>query len=135
MRTLLFVLLISVSVTALADWLPIEKASDLESQLYIDPDSVKQTGPMAIMRRIWELKNYAVADNDMVKSVKRLAEYDCMDRRYRVLQESGFSGDLAEGEPVNLRGLDNADGQWRPIQSGSTAEIILDELCPHLNDG
>ncbi len=135
MRTLLFTLLISFSVTALADWLRIEETSHSESQLYIDPDSVKQTGPMAIMRRVSEIRNYAEADSDKVKSVKRLAEYDCMDRRHRVLQESGFTGDWARGEPVNLRGLNNADGQWRPIEAKSTAEIILNELCPQMNDG
>ena len=134
MRTLLFVLMISFSSTALADWERIGEASQSESQLYIDTESVKQTGPMAIMRRVWELKKYAIADNDMIKSVKRLAEYDCMDRQYRVLQELGFTDELATGEPVHVTGLDNPDRQWRSIQFGSAAEIIFDKLCPHMND-
>ena len=135
MKTVLFTLLISVSITAMADWIRIEEENHLEDQLYIDPESVKQTGPMAIMRRVWELQNYAVKRIDLVKSVKRFTEYDCMNRQYRVLQEFRFTESHAKGEEVNFRALDDADKKWQSIQSGSAAEIILNELCPHVNDG
>lgn len=134
MRTLLLLLLICFSASASADWVRVGETNHPEPQIYIDPDSVKQTGPMAIMRRVMELRNYSKADTDKVKSVKRLAEYDCMDRRHRVLQEFGYSADWAKGESIDLRGIDNPDRQWQAIKAGSVAEGIFVELCPQMND-
>jgi len=135
MKTLFLLLLFSFSQAALADWSRVAETSHPEPQQYLDLDSVKQTGPMAIMRRVWELRNYSTPHHDKVRSIKRLSEYDCMDRRHRVVQELWFTDPWAKGENVPPPLRDDAELAWRPIEPRSINEIILDEMCPHENDG
>ena len=135
MKTLLLFLLLSCCHAASADWSRIAEKSHPEPQQYIDLDSVKQTGPMAIMRRVWELSNYSKPVHDGVQSAKRLSEYDCMDRRHRVLQEVWFAEPWAKGENVTPRRKDNTEPAWRSIEKKSINEIIFDEVCPSGNDG
>ena len=135
MKTLFLLLLFSFSQAALADWSRVAETSHPEPQQYLDLDSVKQTGPMAIMRRVWELRNYSTPHHDKVRSIKRLSEYDCMDRRHRVVQELWFTDPWAKGENVPPPLRDDAELAWRPIAPRSINEIILDEMCPHENDG
>jgi len=135
MKTLFLLLLFSFSQAALADWSRVAETSHPEPQQYLDLDSVKQTGPMAIMRRVWELRNYSTPHHDKVRSIKRLSEYDCMDRRHRVVQELWFTDPWAKGENVPPLLRDDAELAWRPIAPRSINEIILDEMCPHENDG
>ena len=135
MKPLFLLLLLSFCQSALADWSRIAEKSHPEPQQYIDLDSVKQTGPMAIMRRVWELRNYSKPVQDGVRSVKRLSEYDCMDRRHRVLQELWFTEQWAKGENVAPGRQDNGEPAWRPIEAKSVNEIIFDEVCPSGNDG
>ena len=135
MKTLFLLLLFSFSQAALADWSRVAETTHPEPQQYLDLDSVKQTGPMAIMRRVWELRNYSTPHHDKVRSIKRLSEYDCMDRRHRVVQELWFTDPWAKGESVPPPLRDDAELAWRPIAPRSINEIILDEMCPHENDG
>ena len=135
MKSLFFLLIFSLSQTAFADWSRVGEKSHPEPHHYVDLDSVKQTGPMAIMRRVWELRNFSKPDNNNVKSVKRLSEYDCMDRRHRLIQELWFTEHWAKGDNVVSPVRGDAELAWRPIELKSIDEIILDEMCPHENDG
>jgi len=103
MKTLFLLLLFSFSQAALADWSRVAETSHPEPQQYLDLDSVKQTGPMAIMRRVWELRNYSTPHHDKVRSIKRLSEYDCMDRRHRVVQELWFTDPWAKVRTCHRR--------------------------------
>ncbi len=73
MRKLILLALLSFCQLAFADWSRIAEKSHPEPQQYIDLDSVKQTGPMAIMRRVWELRNFSKPVNGGVRSIKRLS--------------------------------------------------------------
>ena len=58
MRKFLALILLTVSATAFADWVKVGDTRPLKFEKYIDPDNIKQTGPMAIMRQVWEIGNY-----------------------------------------------------------------------------
>ena len=135
MKTLILLALLSFCQLAFADWSRIAEKSHPEPQQYIDLDSVKQTGPMAIMRRVWELRNYSKPVNGGVRSIKRLSEYDCLNHRHRVIQELWFTDPWAQGQQVATGRKDEADPAWRPIKAKSINKVILDEMCPHENDG
>lgn len=135
MRTLILLALLSFCQLAFADWSRIAEKSHPEPQQYIDLDSVKQTGPMAIMRRVWELRNFSKSLNGGVRSIKRLSEYDCMNQRHRVIQELWFTDPWAQGESVASGRKDEAEPAWHPVKAKSINKVILDELCPHENDG
>ena len=135
MRTLIMLALLCFCNQAFADWSRIAEKSHLEPQQYVDLGSVKQTGPMAIMRRVWELRNYSKPVHGGVRSIKRLSEYDCMNHRHRVIQEFWFTDLWAQGENMVTSRKDEVEPAWRPIKAKSVNKVILDEMCPHENDG
>ena len=129
MRTLILLALLSFCQLAFADWSRIAEKSHPEPQQYIDLDSVKQTGPMAIMRRVWELRNFSKPVNGGVRSIKRLSEYDCMNQRHRVIQELWFTDPWAQGESVASGRKDEAEPACRTLNSKSINTFMLVEMC------
>lgn len=86
---------------------------------------------MNTMRRVWELSNLAKNASNKVLSTKKYMEYDCKDRRLRVLEESNFSDYWAQGESLAVMGLDMKPGNWSDIGKGSLSETIFNRVCPH----
>jgi len=135
MRTLLALLLLSFCVAASAEWVRVGDARLATLEKYIDPDNVKQTGPMAIMRQVWEIGNFLQPGNDRVASVKTLAEYDCQNRKLRVLQEFRFTEPWAKGKEVTPANLNKAPSDWSTIPPNSVGDAIIDIVCPSGEDG
>ena len=135
MRKFLPALLFLVCLSASAEWIRIGEKTHTTVEKYIDNETVRQSGPMAIMRQVWELDHYSIGEKDKAKSVKILAEYDCKDRRRRVLTELRFSELWATGESL-VPSTQHDKGQhteraWTKIEPQSISEIIIDEICPH----
>ncbi len=135
MRKLLPLMLLPVSVLASAEWERVGDMRQLPFEKYIDPDNVKQSGPMAIMRQVWEISNYLQPSHDRGASLKTLAEYDCQNRRLRVLKEFWFAEPWARGKELTPPEMNQAAGDWTPIQPGSVSEAIIDIVCPSGDDG
>ena len=103
MQKLFPLLLVFISTTVSADWVKIDVAADTASEKFIDTKAIRQTGPMNTMRRVWEISNLAKGASNKVLSIKNEVEYDCKDRRVRVLEESNFSEHWAQGENLTDR--------------------------------
>ena len=106
MKKLVPLLLLFMSATASADWLKINSAAGTSPEKFIDMTAIRQTGPMNTMRRVWEISNLAKGASNKVLSIKNYMEYDCKDRRIRVLEESNFSEYWAQGEKLAVMGHD-----------------------------
>lgn len=130
MKKLFALLLIFFSVTASAEWVKIDRATNTASEKFIDPKSVRQTGPMNTMRRVWELSNLSKRAPNNAMSIKSLNEYDCKDRRIRVIKESYFSEHGAEGETLAAIAQDAKASDWSEIVKGSIGETIFNRVCP-----
>ena len=124
-------LLLSVSATASADWVKINGTADTSSEKFMDTKAIRQTGPMNTMRRVWEISNLAKGASNKVLSIKNYMEYDCKDRRIRVLEESNFSEYWAQGENLAVMGHDLKSGNWSAIGKGSVSETIFNRVCPN----
>ena len=122
MKMLLPLLAILVSATVSADWMKIPGATETAPEKFIDMKAIRQTGPMNTMRRVWEISNLMKDAPDKVLSIKSHVEYDCKDRRVRVLEESNFSEHWAQGENLTLTVLDPKPGNWSDISKGSLSE-------------
>ncbi len=131
MKRVLPVLLLFTSATASADWLKIDVAADTSAGKFIDTKTMRQTGPMNTMRRVWELSNLANGVPNKVLSTKAQVEYDCKDRRVRVLEEARFSEHWAQGENLTLKGLEIKTGNWSAISKGSVSDTIFNRVCPN----
>ena len=106
-------------------------ASDSSPEKFIDTETIRQTGPMNTMRRVWELNHLAERAPNKVLSTKNQVEYDCKDRRFRVLEESTFLEHWAKGMALTSTGVDINPGNWRAIGKGSVTETIFNRVCPN----
>ncbi len=131
MKKLFPLLLVFVSATVSADWVKISVAAETASEKFIDVKAIRQTGPMNTMRRVWEISNLAKGASSKVSSVKSYVEYDCKDRRVRVLEESNFSEPWAQGENLTLPGQDGMTGKWSDLSKGSLSDTIFNRVCPN----
>ena len=131
MKELLFLLLAFVSATVSADWVKIGGPATAASEKFIDTAAIRQTGPMNTMRRVWELSNLAKPAANKTLSIKSHVEYDCKDRRVRILEESNFSEPWARGENLTSATLDSPPGKWIGIRKGSVIATIFNRVCPN----
>jgi hypothetical protein len=122
-------------MTASAEWVKVGDTRALKFEKYIDPDTVKQSGPMAIMRQVWELGNLLEPGNAGTRSVKTLAEYDCQNRKLRVLKEQWFDQPWAKGKELTPADLNKAASDWSAITPNSVGAAIIDIVCPGGEDG
>lgn len=135
MRQLMPLLLLTICVNAFAEWVKVGDTHQLGFEKYIDPDNVKQTGPMAIMRQVWEIGNYSQPTKDGVVSVQTLVEYNCQTRELRVVKEQWFTEAWAKGKEVTAANLNQAVSAWSPITPNSVGAVIIDMACPDGRDG
>ena len=135
MQKLLPLILLPLCITSSAEWVRVRPAHPHKGEQYIDPDQVKQSGPMAIMRQVWEMKNYPEPAKGDTASVKTLVEYNCQNRQLRVLKELLFTEPWAKGKETSPPATEQAAGGWTPITPGSSGEAIIDIVCPSGEDG
>ena len=123
-------LVLLVSTVVYADWVKVDSAADTGANKFIDTKAIRQTGPMNTMRRVWELSNLAKRTSSQVLSIKSHVEYDCKDRRIRIIEVAFFSEHWAQGERLPAAGSDAKSGDWSDISNGSLGESIFKRVCP-----
>ena len=131
MKKMCPLLLLLISAIASAEWTKINDAANVSFEQFIDTKTIRQTGPMNTMRRIWEMSNLAKRAANNALSTKNYTEYDCKDRRVRTLEETSFSEPWAAGANLTVTADDAKPGNWSGITKGSTSEIIFSRVCPH----
>ena len=130
MKKIYPLLLLCVSASASGDWVKIHGTAESPPEKFIDATAIRQSGPMNTMRRVWEISNLARDASTNVLSIKNYVEYDCKDRRVRVLEESRFSEHWAKGEDLTVTRNDTKVGDWSAIRRRSPIETIFNRVCP-----
>lgn len=113
-----------------AEWVKIDFKSSDQIERFIDPNRIRQSGPMNTMRRVWELSNLPTRMPNTARSIKSYIEYDCKDRRIRTIEEAFFSQHFAQGEPLAAMNQATKLGDWRDMGKGGADEMIFDRVCP-----
>ena len=129
-------ILLFASTTAFADWVKIDGPIGALYEKFIDINAIRQSGPMNTMRRVWEINNLANVSasnisSSNISSVKQHVEYDCKDRRYRVIEENTFSERWAKGEKLTVAAAETKPGDWSAVAFGSISETIFSRVCPN----
>ena len=133
MRIVLTFLLLMAATSAMADWVKVGKSSRTsyrffsdEIVYYIDPATITSEGNF---RRVWEIHDLNDKGADGEKSVLASVEYDCAERRLRILKATGRSSRMAQGLIIPLIRFSD---EWVILQRGRDDEIffkILDTVC------
>ena len=76
------------------------------------------------------MRNFARREAHTALSAKSLWEYDCKDRRVRVLEETYYVGPWAQGDRALSQSKEVQFGVWSPIGKGSPTETIFNRVCP-----
>ena len=91
-RTALALLLLAASAPAWADWVKVLEGA--ERTYYLDPASVQRN---ATLSRVWTLMDLKKQSSSGALSSKALQEFDCEERRDRILSISEHSWPMAGG--------------------------------------
>lgn len=126
--------LVSVSSPVLAEWQRLSGEQSNGRQLFMDPQSVKQAGPMAIYRQVHVLSQGPNLLAPTAASIVTLYEYDCVSFRARVLRVVGFDEPWAAGKPLKLPSPSTAAAEWHTPAEASLAEPMVAALCPGGDD-
>ena len=128
-KLLLTLMLAVVSSSAIAEWVEIgetdkETTKAYASTFYADPDTIRITGNRV---KMWSLVDYKITMEEIgVTSSKSQDEYDCKEKKQRVLFISFYSRHMGKGETVVIH---NERGDWKPTSPGSANEAILKFAC------
>ena len=120
MRAALTVALALAASPAWAEWLKMGEVPD--AILYIDPSSIHEDGAFSTLLTLDELK---MAGPGGELSMQFLREFDCRQKRVRVVDASAFSGSMATGRILGREG----GGRWNSVAPGTTGEDILRFVC------
>lgn len=123
-----------VTPVVFAEWVKVSDTHLSEPEHYIDIDSVKQMGPMAIYRQVNVLSQGSALIPKDISSKLALHEYDCMNKKLRVLQSTGFSEAWAKGEQTVLVSPSPNSKAWQELPMGPLGQITWDALCPSGKD-
>ena len=96
--------------------------------LYIDPTTARKSGSRIQIFTIVDLKEpNATARGRQYFSKKALLELDCSQRTFTVLQDTWYTRQMGQGEPV-FQTDGGAQGPY-PVQSDSPSELFWKGAC------
>jgi hypothetical protein len=121
MQIVLCLLLALVAAPAWAEWVEMDKND--EATFYIDPATIKKTGNFRKVRELQDLKKRQ-EDGDI--SRQALKEYDCKEKRSRLLSFSFHSEPMAGGKVLLSTTMND---RWRSIETESAVETLLKHVC------
>ena len=120
MRAVLMALLVLAACSVSAEWLKMGEVPD--AVLYIDAASVRMDGAFSTLSTLDDLK---VAAPGGELSMRFLREFDCRQKRVRVVEASAFSGTMGTGRILGSEG----GGGWNDVVPGTTGEDIFRFVC------
>jgi hypothetical protein len=129
-RWLLITSLLLSTVPAYAEWVAVERdyLSPGLQTVYIDPDSIRREGNVVTM---WQLIDFKWMQGNprgptRFLSTKTQKQFDCVDKRFRLLAFREFSRVMGTGIPRD--GYVNKDN-WLPVEAGSMSHALWEVVC------
>jgi hypothetical protein len=117
-------MLLAATTQADADW---RRAGDsANATFYLNEDTIRSDGSMTRMWNITDYRELQTWEGYSFFSSKSQSEYDCEQRRVRIITEQGFTGHMAQGKPTYQ--IDEPR-PWQPILPGTTGEVRFRVAC------
>lgn len=118
--------LAAFSTAAAAEWTLIGGIEDIFSA-YADRDTIQRQGSSVNMWGIYDFNRADVSiDGQPHRSTKVLREYDCGERRVRLLSFIDYSGRMGSGREI---ASDNSVRRWEPVVPGAVDESFWRVAC------
>ncbi len=122
MRLITALLMFSFATVTWAHWTRVLETDDTVE--YVDLETIEKQGDH---RRVWTVQDLKQRGGQGELSFRRLLEFDCQKRQYRIVWLAGHSGPMA-GRRV-LGSGNNPIPTWYSISKESTVEASLIMVC------
>ena len=124
-KTILMMILAIVSNSAVAEWIEIGKTEKEEpSTYYADPDTIRKSGNKV---KMWTLIDFSTFKVDgFFISAKQKREYDCEEKKKRILFTALYSEHMGGGKTVSII---NSRYDWKLVSPDSIDEAVLEYAC------
>lgn len=114
--------------TAAAEWTPVGGNPKIFAA-YADKTSIRKAGDNVEMLGLYDfLMPDVSADGQPQQSSVVLREYDCRDKRVRLLAYVDYAGHMGAGRVISPAGV-KAPGRWEPVMAGALDEAFLAIAC------
>ena len=122
---MLTLVLAVVSSSAMAEWVYIGQTEKEEPLLttYADPDTIRKEGNTI---KMWILHDFNTLRLDFI-SARLKEEYDCKEKKQRILFMAFYSGHMGGGETVAI--ITDPEDHFKPTAPGSLVEAVLKFAC------
>ena len=126
----LMTLLCLSTVSAYAEWAEVEKDYLLPGlqAVYLDPDSIRREGNLVTMRQLINFKwmQGSARGPTRFMSTETHKQFDCAEKRLRLLAFTEFSHGMGTGIPV----AGHVDkGNWIPVEPESINQALWEVGC------
>lgn len=127
-RTALAFVLLLACGSAIGEWTPVGGKPKIFAA-YADKASIRKTGDSVEMLGLYDfLMPDVSADGQPQQSTIVLREYDCGERRVRLLAYVDYAGRMGEGRVISPPGA-KGSGRWEPVVAGALDEAFLAVAC------
>ena len=119
-------LLALVAGNAAADWTAVGKPDEIYAA-FADRESFRRNGVVVSMHGLYDFRrqDYTPEGRGLYSTAVR-REYDCKERRVRLLSSIDFSGHMGAGDPVSTS---NRTGRWEAVMDGGIDEAYWKVAC------
>ena len=95
-------------------------------RVYVDPDNIHHSGDVVTLWALFDYKSIQSIVGGPWLSSKAQRQFDCTEKRIRLLGYMTFTGNMGSGEPV-FSNLD--ESRWEPIEPGSIDSNLWKFAC------
>lgn len=100
--------------------------TDLGTRVYGDRATLRSNGNLVTMWILYDFRSLRTVEGKSYFSSKTHGEYDCAQKRYRTLKETGFSSIMGFGKEVYN---DTSPTEWASITSGGFDQKLWKYAC------
>jgi hypothetical protein len=127
MRFAVMMVLVTLSTSAVAEWIYVGENTTAGVTVYADPATIRRSGHIVRMWDLFDHKTEVVEGDNRFLSQKGQQEYDCKEERTRPIYFISYAGNMANGKVVYTN--DASPAKWRPVSPGTLSEAIWKFAC------
>ena len=116
------ILLIFLGFAAHAEW-QLVHTDDTQTRFFVDKDNLLM---MNGYRRAWILNDLGKPNGQGTASFRSVEEYDCQEKKARVMQIHAMSGPMATG---NIMARRSGNGQWTQPEEDAIDKHLMESVC------
>jgi hypothetical protein len=119
-------LLVLDSGPACAEWVKVNDSDETGKTVYVDPTTIHRNSNLVKMWQFYDYKTVQTVGGNRFLTAKEQWEFDCAEKRSRVVARKEFSGNMGSGTMV----FTNSEvGKWIPVMPDSIGEIVWNVAC------